>query len=140
MRMTKCMWFYCPHKALAERKIILPPRFGHLGMAASDILLHPWLSLSPTNADDSCIILSDKAVKTQIYYMISILVSPLLSQVIREIGLVTTRQGAVAAGAVLVAYTAGEIFPAASFLGLLDASSIDHLAASSLDRHVVYMQ
>jgi hypothetical protein len=85
-------------------------------------------------------ILSDKAVKTQIYYMISILVSPLLSQVIREIGLVTTRQGAVAACAVLVAYTAGEIFPAASFLGLLDASSIDHLAASSLDRHVVYMQ
>ena len=109
-------------------------------------------------------ILSDKAVKTQIYYMISILVSPLLSQVIREIGLVTTRQGAVAAGAVLVAYTAGEILPAASypvllvasfrvhlvasFLGLLCASFLDHLAASSLDRHVasflgrhvVYMQ
>jgi serine/threonine protein kinase len=26
----------------------------HSRMAASDILLHPWLSLSPTNADDSC--------------------------------------------------------------------------------------
>ena len=57
-----------------------------------------WLPREASVADYSCIILSDKAVKTQIYYMISILVSPLLSQVIREIGLVTTRQGAVAAG------------------------------------------